>query len=59
METLFCCLVALVLAASLFVEPVMSKLAAFVTHRRTFASVAGVLLALVALAVPAGFLFLY
>jgi len=37
----------------------MSKLPAFVTHRRTFASVAGVLLALVALAVPAGFLFLY
>ncbi len=59
METLFCCLVALVLAASLFVEPVMSKLAAFVTHRRAFVSVAGVLLALVALAVPAGFLFLY
>ena len=59
MTTLFCCLVALVLAASLFVEPVMSKLAAFVTHRRAVAGVAGVLLALVALAVPAGFLFLY
>ena len=59
MTTLFCYLVALVLAASLFVEPVMSKLAAFVTHRRAVAGVAGVLLALVALAVPAGFLFLY
>lgn len=59
MTTLFCCLVALVLAASLFVEPVMSKLAAFVTHRRAVAGVAGVVLALVALAVPAVRLFLY
>jgi hypothetical protein len=59
MTTLFCCLVALVLAASLFVEPVVAKLAAFVTHRRAVASVAGLLLALVALAVPAVVLFLY
>jgi len=59
METLLCCLVALVLAASLFVEPVMSKLAVVVTHRRAFAGVAGVLLALMALAFPARFLFLY
>ena len=56
MTTLFCCLVALVLAASLFFEPAMSKLAAFVTHRR---AVAGVVLALVALAVPTVVLFLY
>jgi len=59
MTTLFCCIVALVLATSLFVEPVMSKLAAFVTRRRAVVGVAGILLALVALAVPAGFLFLY
>ena len=37
----------------------MSKLAAFVTHRRAVAGVAGVVLALVALAVPAVRLFLY
>lgn len=52
MTTLFCCLVALVLAASLFVEPVMSKLTALVTHRPVVAGLAGVLLTLVALAVP-------
>ena len=56
---MFCCIVALVLAASLFVEPVMSKLAAFVTRRRAVVGVAGILLALVALAVPAVVLFLY
>ncbi|NDP42357.1 MAG: hypothetical protein GZ089_06530 [Aromatoleum sp.] len=59
MTVLFCCLVALVLAASLFVEPVMSKLAVFVTHRRAVAGVAGVLLLMVTLAVPAARLFLY
>lgn len=58
MTTLFCCLVALVVAASLFVEPVLSKLAAFATHRRAVVGAAGVLLALVALTVPAVRLFL-
>jgi hypothetical protein len=55
MTTLFCCIVALVLVASHFVEPVMLKLAAF----RAVVGVAGILLALVALAVPAVVLFLY
>jgi hypothetical protein len=52
MTTLLCCLVAFVLAASLFVEPIMAKLAGFVTHRPVAAGVASVLLALVTFAVP-------
>jgi hypothetical protein len=52
MTTLFCCLVALVLAAILFGGTVMTKLAAFVTHRPMAAGVASVLLTLVAFAVP-------
>ncbi|MHB8494613.1 MAG: hypothetical protein ACYC9Z_09505 [Casimicrobiaceae bacterium] len=55
----FCCLVALVLAAAMFVEPVMLKLAAFVTRHRAIAAAAGVLLALVALSAPAVLLFVY
>jgi len=52
MTTLFCCLVALVLAATMFVEPIMTKIAAFVTHRPVGAGAAGVLLTIVVFAVP-------
>ena len=52
MTTLFCCLVALMLAVILFGGTVMAKLAAFVTHRPVAAGVMGALLTLVAFAVP-------
>ena len=50
--SLFCCLVALVLAAAMFVDPVMAKLASVVTRRPVVAGVAAVLLVFVVSAVP-------
>lgn len=49
---MLCCLVALVLAAVMFVDPVMSKVASFVTHRPVVAGVAAVLLVFVVSAIP-------